>query len=314
MNNDFIEYKCLCCGGEEIIDKFFANNHRTNKTDSASYVRCKSCGSLYVNSRLISIDKNDNYDERYQQTYEKLINKLKRKWYRFFSCWMYGLLSGFSHIKLPYEWNIGDKLLDIGCGIGLQTKLLQKKGLKITGIDRSYQAIKLANEINDGEEFICTDYLDLNNEEKFNFIRLDNVIEHIENPEQLLGKILEILQLHGRLVIFTPNAGSASLKFLRGKSVSAWPDEHVVIFSKKGLMSLLKRSGFEIKRVRGNTPAWWLAYNFLMLIGVGEKVTADSLILQIISLIFLPLTYVLNFLNLNEETVVEAVRSTRLEI
>ena len=307
MSDKFIEPKCPCCDSDEIIDKFPANNYRTKDADSANYVRCRSCGSLYVNSRLISIRKNDNYDERYKHTYEKLINKLKRKWYRFLACWMYGLLSGFFHIKLPLEWNAGEKLLDIGCGIGLQTKFLQKRGLKIEGIDSSSQAIKSANEINDGEEFNCKDIFELNNKEKYDFIRLDNVVEHIGNPEQLFGYILELLKLDGKLIIFTPNAGSASLKFLRGKSVSAWPDEHVIIFSEKGLIDLLERTGFEIKRVCRNTPSWWLAYNLLMVVGVGEKVTADTFLLKIISICMLPMTYILNLLNLNEEIVIEAI-------
>ncbi len=310
MNNKFIECKCPCCGNDEIIDKFPANNHRTKNAGTASYVRCKLCGSLYVNSRSISIDKNNNYDERYQHTYEKLIKKLKRKSHRFFACRMYGLLSGFSHIKLPRETVEGDELLDIGCGIGLQTKLLQKRGIQITGIDNSFQAVKFAQEINDGENFVCEDFLDfnINNKNKFSFIRLDNVIEHIEEPEYFFERVSELLNSEGKLIIFTPNAGSATIKFLRGKSVSAWPEEHVVIFSKKGLTGLLDKLGFEIKRVYGNTPAWWLAYNFLMIIGVGNKVTADSFLLKIISIFFLPVTLVLNFFNLEEEIVVEAVK------
>ncbi|MCK5853339.1 class I SAM-dependent methyltransferase [bacterium] len=310
MSNKLIECKCPCCGGDEIIDKFTANNHRTKNAGTASYVRCKLCGSLYVNTRSISIDKNNNYDERYQHTYEKLIKKLRKKSYRFFACRMYGLLSGFSHITLPHETVEGDELLDIGCGIGLQTKLLQKRGIQITGIDSSFQAVKFAREINDGENFVCADFLDfnINNNNKFSFIRLDNVIEHIEEPEHFFERVSELLDYEGKLIIFTPNADSASIKLLRGKSVSAWPDEHLIIYSRNGLVNLLERMGFTIVKMNRNTPAWWLAYNFLMIIGVGNKVTADSFLLKIISLFFLPVTFVLNFLNLEEEIVVEAVK------
>ena len=308
MSNKFIECKCPCCGGDEVIENFPANNYRTKNAAPASYVRCKFCESLYVNPRSISIEKNNNYDERYQQTYKKLIKKLGRKSYRIFTCWMYGLLSGFSHINLPREGVEGDELLDIGCGIGLQTKLLNKRGIQITGIDSSDQAVKFAHKINDGENFIRADFSDFNNKEKYDFIRLDNVVEHIDNPNQLFGRVAEMLKPHGKLIVFAPNADSASLKFLRGKSVSAWPSEHVVIFSKKGLTGLLDKLGFVIKRVSGNTPAWWLAYNFMMIIGIGNKVTADSFLLKIISIFFLPITFVLNLLNLEEEIIVEAER------
>ena len=306
MSNEFIKTKCPCCGSSEIIDEFPADNFRSEINVPASYTRCASCGSLYMNPQMVLDERNSDYDERYRQTYEKLTKKIRRKSYRIFSCWMYGLLSGFSHVKLPRGDVAGSSLLDIGCGIGLQTKLLNKRGVKITGIDSSEQAIKLALEVNDGENFICTNFSDFNNKEKFDFIRLDNVIEHIGNPNQLLCDTAEMLKHHGKLIIFTPNADSASLKILRGKSVSAWPSEHIVLFSKKVLTDLLEKSGFEINRIRGNTPAWWLAYNFLMIIGVGKKVTADSVLLRLFSLFFLPVTYILNFLNLEEEIIIVA--------
>jgi 2-polyprenyl-3-methyl-5-hydroxy-6-metoxy-1,4-benzoquinol methylase len=307
INYKLTEHKCPCCGGGEIIDEFPANNCRADEKISARYARCASCGSLYVSPSMILDKKNEDYDERYLHTYDKLVKKLKRKWFRFLACRMFGLLTGFSHINLPLEAEAGDKLLDIGCGIGLQTKQLQKKGVQITGIDSSERAIKFALKINDGEEFICVDLFEMNNCEQFDFIRLDNVIEHIEKLSEFLDKIMTMLKPDGKLIVFTPNADSASLKLLRGKSVSAWPSEHVVIFSKEGLTDLLEKSGFEIKKICGNTPAWWLAYNFFMLIGVGNKITADSFLLKVISLFFLPLSYILNFLKLEEEIVVEAV-------
>ncbi len=60
MNSKFIECKCPCCDNDEIIDEFTANNHRTKNAGTASYVRCKLCGSLYVNTRSIYIYKKKN--------------------------------------------------------------------------------------------------------------------------------------------------------------------------------------------------------------------------------------------------------------
>jgi len=307
INYKLTEHKCPCCNGGEIIDEFPANNCRADEKVSTSYVRCTSCGSLYVYPSIILDKKNENYNERYSHTYDKLLKKLKQRWYRFFACRMFGLLTGFSHINLPLEAEAGDKLLDIGCGIGLQTKLLQKRCVQVTGIDSSSSAIEMAEEISDGEEFICSNFEDFNGKEKFDFIRLDNVIEHVGNLSDFLIKVSQMLKSGGKLIIFTPNADSGSLKLLRGKSVSAWPSEHVVIFSKKSLTDLLERSGFEIKKNYGNTPAWWLGYNFFMLIGVGNKITADSFLLKIMSLFFLPLSYILNLLKVEEEIIVEAV-------
>ena len=298
--------RCPLCGNNNFAEIFPTRNLRAKKNSVSDYARCASCGALFHINSSDDVNEQNNYNERYSKTYKRFIIKLKNKLYKSFACKMYGLLSGFSHTNLPKLFSNGDALLDVGCGIGLQTKPLQKRGLKITGIDSSAQAIDFAKQISDGETFIHANLSDFTTDEKFNFIRLDNVIEHLDTPNEFLDKLKRLLKSSGKIIIFTPNAESATLKFLKGKSVSAWPGEHSVIYSEKALTQLLEKNNFRVQTIKKNTPAWWLAYNFLMLIGLGDKVTADSFLLKLLSLFFLPFTHLLNFLNLNEEIVVIA--------
>ena len=307
-NYNIMECKCPCCGCEKSIDKFKADNCRTDILNPSFYLRCADCRSLFIIPNNFPSLNHNNYDERYIKTYNKLIKKLKNKSYRLFACWMYGLLSGFSHINLPRKsgFNKNVTLLDIGCGIGLQTKLLSRKGINIIGIDTSQQAIDFANDISDGEKFIRADINSFQSANNVDCIRLDNVIEHVDDITSFLEQMSRKLQPGGEVIIFTPNANSASLKFLKGKSVSAWPEEHKIIFTKKGLENILNKFNLKIIRYKKNTPAWWLAYNCLSLLGIGSNISANSFSLKILSLFFLPFTYVFNLLNLNEEVVIIA--------
>ena len=45
------------------------------------------------------------------------------------------------------------KLLDIGCGIGLEASYAQELGFEVTGIDKDYSCIKKAKEINSKVNF-----------------------------------------------------------------------------------------------------------------------------------------------------------------
>jgi SAM-dependent methyltransferase len=62
-----------------------------------------------------------------------------------------------NYIIKPANWLRGDYLLEIGCGQGFHSNLLQSLGYQITGIDMSVSAIKTAQAESSGADFICGD-------------------------------------------------------------------------------------------------------------------------------------------------------------
>lgn len=85
--------------------------------------------------------------------------------------------SFMSHI--PYEkWadnihrylknnNIGTKILELGCGTGRFTLLMEEKGYKMTGIDNSIEMIKSARKKKSKSDFILQDMRAIELEESF---------------------------------------------------------------------------------------------------------------------------------------------------
>jgi len=97
-------------------------------------------------------------------------------------------------------------LLDVGCGTGLLYFLIKNKVKYVYGIDNSVKDLKIAQ-----RRGVKSEYCDIN-KNKFPFI--DNffdvvtcldVVEHIENPELLLGEIRRVCKKNGLLIIATPN-------------------------------------------------------------------------------------------------------------
>ena len=73
-----------------------------------------------------------------------------------------------------------------------------------------------------------------------------DLIEHVPDPDDLLGKTRALIADGGVLAILTPDAGSPVSRALGAR----WPEvqrapEHLILFSVTGLVAALRRHGFE---------------------------------------------------------------------
>lgn len=87
--------------------------------------------------------------------------------------------------------NENSKVLDIGCGIGTVTYDLAKKAKKVVGIDYNKNSIETAKKQYNAQniKYVCEDAINFKSDEKFDFIVLSNVLEHIDKRIDFLNKI-----------------------------------------------------------------------------------------------------------------------------
>ena len=103
-------------------------------------------------------------------------------------------------------------VLELGCGIGVITKLIStfnQKG-EIISVDISKKNIEIArkNVQNKNVSFLCEDVTKLNLNQKFDFICLFDVLEHIPSEliEDLLLKLTELCNKNTAVIINIPTA------------------------------------------------------------------------------------------------------------
>ena len=130
------------------------------------------------------------------------------------------------------EMNIKNKnILDYGCGIGGYTvKVLDFAPLKITGIDISEEAIKIAkkrNIQNNKVEFKVENCENTKlNSNQFDFVYGAGILHHL-NLERSIQEINRILKANGKLVFIEPMGTNPIINFYRKLTPkSRSEDEH----------------------------------------------------------------------------------------
>jgi 2-polyprenyl-3-methyl-5-hydroxy-6-metoxy-1,4-benzoquinol methylase len=99
-------------------------------------------------------------------------------------------------------------ILDIGCGTGCFITLpIAQLGYTIVGLDLDKSSIDTANELNifPNAKFLCQRIEDLPADEKFDIIICSEVLEHLQNPQELLFSMARHLKSDGMLLVTVPN-------------------------------------------------------------------------------------------------------------
>ena len=153
-------------------------------------------------------------------------------------------------------------LLDIGCGEGFFVKYFYENEWDIKCVDFSKEGITKHNptllpffEQVDLFSFIESE-IEKNN--TYGLLNLDNVLEHVIDPQALLAALKKLLSVNSLARIDVPNDFSTFQKLLveMGCATETWvcPPDHLSYFNKESLVNLLKAEGYEIVSLQVDFP------------------------------------------------------------
>lgn len=100
------------------------------------------------------------------------------------------------------------KVLDVGCGNGLMSMAIGQAGFKVLGVDISKKAIQKASQSNTlpqvdfkvmGADDLVADGL------TYDAVICSEVLEHLDNPNNLLKTLYQLLSDQGVLIVTVPN-------------------------------------------------------------------------------------------------------------
>ncbi|MBC7422956.1 MAG: methyltransferase domain-containing protein [Ferruginibacter sp.] len=175
----------------------------------------------------------------------------------------------------------GGSVLDVGCGNGIITRSLGKAGFNVKGIDISEKAIEKAKSTNNlpNVTFTVVSAEELAvSQQRYDCVICSEVLEHLNQPQDLLKVLYQSLEENGILVVTVPN-GQGPREFfvtrpiitLQKKNNLLWKFvqrlkatlgytgttvqsdatdlTHIQFFTKKSLNALAENNLFHIKKM-----------------------------------------------------------------
>jgi 2-polyprenyl-3-methyl-5-hydroxy-6-metoxy-1,4-benzoquinol methylase len=211
--------------------------------------RCPDCSHLFVSDRVDAEVLEKAYDHDFYvqpesggEGYRDYLGTLDKR------------IRGFREWYEPLTTFVGGpgRSLDFGCAIGAMVKAAQDTGWDAVGYERSQWAAQYGKD-HLGVRIVTGDgHRDPFAAESFDLVTMWDVVEHLEQPREILALVSRWLKPDGWLAVNTVDAGSwgARMAGMRWRHLGA--PRHLQYFTRRSLRHLLQTTGYDIRVERGN--------------------------------------------------------------
>ncbi|MBI3551111.1 MAG: class I SAM-dependent methyltransferase [Elusimicrobia bacterium] len=235
------------------------------------FVACPGCGLVYLNPRprveaLARIYPADYYPFVGDDEGSGPVRILRARWE--------------SRKVMDYARLLGPgprKVLDVGCGRGRLLRLLRQAGgpdWELHGIELDAQAVAAARDA--GFEAVRTTLEDYRPAARFDLIVLQQVIEHVARPPEVMRRLFEMTAPGGAVVLETPDLAGWDYRLFRGGLWGGYHfPRHWALFTGPLLRRLANDAGFEVVEQKAlmSLSFWsWSIHNALLTAGVPKGI------------------------------------------
>jgi len=261
-------FKCPVCFSERRGGSFVVYDDRYGYPGRFEVVRCASCGHRRLNRDFTSEDLSVLYTDYYPRASFDAASHRPHSEASGFSAWLSG------ERRFAFRWvPPGVRVLDIGCGSGEALGYFESRGCEAHGVEADANAMKFA------EKFGYKIKIGLFDPKMFepgyfDFVTMDQVIEHALDPFAMLSGVAKVLKPGGFLILSTPNAKGWGIGAFESAWINWHAPYHLHFFSRRSMARVAARTGFSVEMARTVTSSDWLDYQWAHLITrprEGEK-------------------------------------------
>jgi len=158
-----------------------------------------------------------------------------------------------AQVKRMVDPQPGDKIIDLGCGMGAVAHFCSTFGAEVVGVDLSPTAIQAARRIFEDAPitFYERDVSDLYDIKDGYFAKAvsADLVEHITQSsfEDMAQEAFRVLELGGTLSIYTPNPTHVIERMKAHNFILKQNTTHIDLKRKKRLVATLEAAGFHVK-------------------------------------------------------------------
>lgn len=228
---------CIVCNSTSAF--WFIKENQYGRFD---IYNCSNCKSAFVSPRPTIKYLNDFYSHN-SDSYKSVLEIIEEE--KNYPNSTLDARRIISHL-ISLNENKKGLFLDVGAGFGYFSKEAKDKSLEVVTLEVGNFEVNALKELwgINAVNILFENFID--DEEKYSYILMSQILEHTISPETFIQKAFKLLETGGVICIAVPNFNSFFRYILGKRDIFITPPEHLNFFTAKGLKILLQKNGFEI--------------------------------------------------------------------
>jgi 2-polyprenyl-3-methyl-5-hydroxy-6-metoxy-1,4-benzoquinol methylase len=203
---------------------------------------CRQCNFLFTNNFPSNNSMGKYYDDLKYISHSDIKKGFINKLYHFVRAYM--IKRKLNFVCKQSKKKTG-KILDVGCGTGYFLNEAKRKGWETYGIEKNERAGKMA--IEHFDLYVKPEHHIYEFPKAcFDVITLWHVLEHLEDLNEIMGKIYDLLSPDGIVVIAVPNCSSYDAKHYKTYWAGYDVPRHLWHFTPRTMELFVKKFKFNI--------------------------------------------------------------------
>jgi 2-polyprenyl-3-methyl-5-hydroxy-6-metoxy-1,4-benzoquinol methylase len=263
------DQSCPVCGGATRLAGTRSDD-RYGYPGAFALLHCPACGHRRLDATMSEAQIADLYTRYYPRSELNIESWSPPGEYAGIGAWWRGERANALHWVPP---NV--RVLDVGCGFGESLGYHLNRGCDAHGVEADANILRVAKRYGlNGRHglFDPRHYAP----QSFDVVTLNQVIEHVVDPAQVLAGIRQVLKPGGLLVLSTPNADGWGARIFGDRWIHWHAPYHLQFFSRKSMACAAEAAGLELERHVTVTPSAWLDYQWAHLVTYPDPGVASA--------------------------------------
>lgn len=255
----------ICTSSETSLEQEILYDDRYGYPGLFSIYRCAVCGHIFLCGNAFTPEFLSRlYSEYYPRSSYEIASHAPAPEVRGFRSWLNGE-RGRAYCWVPERVRV----LDIGCGFGETLGYHAARGCDVYGVEADENIRRVAERFGYKVHVGLFD-ADVYEPEFFDYVTLDQVIEHVNNPIEALQGVAKVLNKNGTIILSMPNANGWGARVFGRRWINWHAPYHVQFFSKRSMELLAEQAGLRVERSFCLTSSEWLNFQWTHLLTFPE--------------------------------------------
>lgn len=252
--------KCPICDSNNLTMQFDLYDDRYGYPGIYALYRCNSCRHRAVQTDFDPETLGRLYTDYYPRSKYNTDQYRPSKIVKGFESFLNGESCS------AYSWVPKDvRVLDIGCGFCETLGYHKARGCDVYGVEADENARRVADRFGFNVHIGLFDP-SLYQENYFDYVTLDQVIEHVITPLETMRGIARVLKPGGIAVLSTPNANGLCARLFKKRWINWHVPYHMQYFSIDSMRVASERTGLSLYNYRTITNSAWLHFQWMHLV------------------------------------------------